>query len=297
MSSRNSIYVVITDFNGWQQTRICLEKLAASSYQNFQTIVVDHGTSGETAEGIAEFPNSIHLVGDPELWWTGSTNLGVRAALEQGADFVMLLNNDCYVGESTLAKLVQHLDGITAGIVAPVQRDASSGEAMVVRASTCFTLGFPTMILPHMRKLPDSGGRLLPTKLIVGGRGAMFPSQVFDRVGLFDEESLPHYGADHDFYLRCRACGVQLFVATDTDVFVDDTRTTTAHDPGAMTWSQFRQSFYDPRSHRNLDALKELFRRYYPVRMLYPVGIFLNVGRYILVYIVRRAARFFRSSG
>jgi len=296
MSAGNSIYVVITDFNGWQQTRTCLQKLNESSCKDFRTIVVDHGTSGETAAGIAEFPSCIHVRGGPEVWWTGATNLGIREALARDATHVMLLNNDCYVGQSTLATLVDHVAAKHDMIVAPVQRDLASGDVFVVRMGTCIPLGFATVVTARMRKLPTSGDRLLRTEIIAGGRGALIPVQVFDRVGLPDEEALPHYYADHDFYLRCRAHGVQLYVATDANVYIDDTRTTIARDPGAMNWAQFRQSFNDRRSHRNLDALKALFSRHYPVRTLYPIGMFLNVSRYSLSYIVRRATRFLRRS-
>lgn len=284
------LYVVVTDFNGWQQTQVCLQRLQQSSFTNYKVIVVDHGTDAATAAGIGDFPACTLLRGNPELWWTGATNLGIREALARGAEYVMLLNNDCYVDESTLATLMHCVAGEDSRIVAPIQRDPATGDVLVARLNTCFLLGFPTVQLPYMRRLPTSGAELLSTALIGGGRGVVIPAPVFDRVGLFDEKALPHYWADHDFYFRCRASGISLFLARNASVAVDDTRSTTARNMGAMTWREFRASLYDTRSHRNVSALKTLFRRYYPLKLLYPLGLTLNLARYSMTYCLQRIA-------
>ena len=288
-----NLYVVTTDFDGWQQTRSCLQNLESSTYTDFATIVVDHGTTDETATGLKAFPACVHLRGAPELWWAGATNLGIRAALDRGASHIMLLNNDCYVDALTLTEVMSKFSEVRMKVVAPVQRDLKSGAVLVARASTCFTLGFPSLMLPNMRSLPATDDSLLPTGLIVGGRGAVIPASVFELVGLFDEKALPHYGADHDFYLRCRAKGVPLYLATRANVSIDGTRTTVATGLGDMTWPQFKASLRDRRSHRNIDALRTLFRRYYPVKLLYPLGLSLNLGRYFTSYIVQRLVSWF----
>lgn len=283
------LYIVIPDFNGWQQTEVCLRRLQQSAYTNFRAIVVDHGTDGKTAAGLHAFPFCIPVRGDPDQWWSGATNLGIREALQRGARQVMLLNNDCFVTEATLASLLGHQREDAVRLVAPVQRDAETGEVLVARAGTCFTLGFPTLVTPGMRRVPAQGSELLSTRLIVGGRGVVIPAAVFDTVGLFDEQALPHYGADHDFFLRCRDKGIPLFVAADASVHIDNTRTTAARNLGELSWRQFRSTLGDIRSHRNIAALRTLFKRYYPVRLLYPVGVFLNLGRYVLDYLAQKA--------
>jgi GT2 family glycosyltransferase len=296
MSDAELLYIVITDFDGWQQTRTCLERLQESSCTNFRVIVVDHGTSPETAKGLSNFEWAIHVRASSNLWWAGATNLGIREALNREARYIMLLNNDCYVNESTLENLLQHVSAGEARVVAPVQRDAATGKILVVRAGTCFLLGFPTVVTPRMRRLLPGDGALLPTRLIIGGRGVLVRADVFAEVGLFDEQALPHYGADHDFFLRCRRRSVSLFIAKDSSVDIDSTRTTQAKDPGTMNWREFKASLRDTRSHRNIDALTTLFRRYYPVRVFFLLGVLLNLGRYFLSYLLQRASRILRRS-
>jgi len=295
--TQSQLYIVITDFDGWQQTETCLRRLEKSTYREFKVIVVDHGTTSETANGLESFRSCIRVAAESDLWWTGATNVGIRSAQELGARHIMLLNNDCYVDQSTIGNLMNHVEEMDWQVVAPLQRNTHSSEIVVARTGTCFALGFPTFVLPFMKNVADSDRDRVATKMIVGGRGVVIPSEVFDRVGLFDEEALPHYGADHDFYMRCRANNVQLSLATNASVEIDETRTTLAKNLGAMSWGQFAASFRDTRSHRNIDTLMTLFKRHYPIRPLFFVGVLLNIFRYFLIYLGSRAMYFLKRSG
>ncbi len=288
MDTEVPIYIVITDFDGWQQTKNCLLALQRSTYENVKVVVVDHGLTDETALGIKEFPACTRIPAESTLWWTGASNVGIRFAIESGSRHVMLLNNDCYVTATTIEHLVEKVADTSKLIVAPLQVSAHSDEVLAGRVTTCFTLGFPTLVLPWMKDVPGKANGLLPTRMIVGGRGVLIPTEVFNVVGLFDEAYLPHYGADHDFYLRCRSADVQLAIAPDITVSIDETRTTVARDLQDMTFRQFLDSFQDIRSHRNFGMLTTLFKRYYPVKGLYFIGVFLNVSRYFFSYLLAR---------
>jgi GT2 family glycosyltransferase len=216
--------------------------------------------------------------------------VGIRWAIEEGARYIMLLNNDCYVAEDAIEQLIERFDGKAEQIIAPLQISAHTGEELAGKVTTCFTLGFPTLVLPWMKGLRDQSDELVSTRLIVGGRGVVIPCTVFDEVGFFDEANLPHYGADHDFYLRCRQAKIELAIAPSAIVSVDETKTTVSKNLQDMTFAQFISSFKDTRSHRNLEMLTTLFKRYYPVKSLYLVGLFLNVSRYFLSYLVARLA-------
>lgn len=283
--------IVIPAFDYWLQTQRCLDSLLAGSHQDIEIIVVDHGLTEDTKQGLIRYPEVIRIRADSSLWWTGATNVGVRAALNRGARLVMLLNSDCYVAYDTVETLLRHHHTAGTAVIAPVQKDAASGVIRPYWATTCFLLGFPTLIPP---KLGDHK-RLAQVKLIMGGRGVLIPGSVFAQVGLFDEEALPHYGADHDFYLRCRRQGVPLLVATDAVVYADDSRTTLAAAYGRMSWKEFAGSLKERRSHRNMRDLTTLFKRHYPIKGLHHVGVALNVLRYFLMYVWHRSTQWLLS--
>lgn len=280
----DKIHIIIPVFGGWKQTKNCLDALRASIYRDLEIIIVDHGNDAEIKEALPKhYPEVLHILGDPKLWWAGATNLGIRVAVARGAKKIMLLNHDCYVEFDTIERIVAHAERAGEAIIAPVQVDFFTKRVIGVSASTCFLLGFPTVVPPGKTKLLGKQ-QLLSTKLILGGRGALISSNIFERFGLFDEVNLPGYYSDHDFYLRCRERGVPLFVATDATVYVDDTRTTLAAKAEDMDFQQFLQTLVVPRSHRNIRDLTALFKLHYPIKGFHHVGVVLNVLRYFALY-------------
>jgi len=128
-------------------------------------------------------------------------------------------------------------------------------------------------------------------RLIMGGRGTLIPVDVFARIGLFDAEHLPHYGADHDFYLRARKVGIGLAIAENAFVDVDNSGTTLAARYAAPNLRAFLATLVARRSHRNLRDLTALFRNHYPVPFLYWLGVLLNTARYSVLYLSHRLFR------
>ena len=279
------IHIIIPVFNGWSQTKVCLDALMASSYRDLEIIVVDHGSTDETKKTLpAQYPEVVHVLGEPTLWWTGATNLGIRTAMDRGADTIMLLNNDCYVTLETIERLITHGQRTRGAIIAPVQRDYLSKQVLCTTATTCYLLGFPTIIPPWGARDHLGKEQFLPTNLILGGRGVVISAEVFKRVGMFDEINLPHYGSDNDFYLRCRSAGIPLFIAANSTVYIDNRTTTMASDLGSKSFPQFLETMRDRRSHRNIQDLTALFKLHYPIKGLHHIGVVLNLLRYLTFY-------------
>src|SRR3990170_3560323 len=103
-------------------------------------------------------------------WKQTEICLNALRASTRGAETIMLLNNDCYVTPETIKRLVSHAKEIDEAIIAPVQRDFFSKRVLCITASTCYLLGFPTFLRLGKNMSVLGEPRLLPTKLIIGGR-------------------------------------------------------------------------------------------------------------------------------
>ena len=284
----DALCVVICDFNGWEETRRCLTALFDSSSTRAHVILVDHGTSSETAEGLARhFPRVEHLRASPNHWWSGATNCGIRRALAEGFEQIMLLNNDCYAHPDMIRRLLDHSHREPHSVIAPVQAEYDTGKILATTSSTCLLLGFTSLGSPHRQAGARIETKLAPTRNIVGGRGVVIWSNIFDQVGLLDEARLPHYGADHDFYLRCRKRGVALKIAMDCKVYVDRQRTSISETLYGNGWAGYRRALSDRKSHRNLQHQIELYRKHYPIKGLHWLGISLFLIRFTAVYWAR----------
>src|SRR5215213_1504724 len=102
------IITVILNTNRRVDTLDCLLSLTQSSYLNSRIIVLDNASSdGSIAAIRSAFPNVQILELTENLGYAGNNNVGIKAALEQGADWVLVLNEDTIVGPDCLAELVR----------------------------------------------------------------------------------------------------------------------------------------------------------------------------------------------
>ena len=289
------LYIIVPVFNGWNYTSRCLAALRASTYRDFHVIVVDHGSTDATKKELPrDFPEALQLFADPRLWWSGATNVGIRFALDRDCQYVMLLNNDCYVAPETIETVMKFAMSSNNAVIAPVQKDLATGRYLAVAPMDNMLLGFPTLPGGNRMTARMRSQGLISSRLITGGRGVVIPRNVFRNVGLLDEEHLPHYYADHDFYFRCRKQGLALLIATTAEVLVDQDQTSIANSRADLSWSGLKETLGSPRSHRNFSYVSALFKKHYPFLRLYGVGIALYYARYFAAYGVVRVLTAFR---
>ncbi len=103
------ISIVVLNWNAAEDTLACLNSLAALTYPNFKVIVVDNGSTDDSLARLrrcnASYPLRLLETGS-NMGFAGGNNYGTRYALEHGADFVLVLNNDTTVAPDLLECLL-----------------------------------------------------------------------------------------------------------------------------------------------------------------------------------------------
>ena len=207
------LYIVIPVFNRWHYTRECLESLRAQTSQDFRTVVVDDGSTDETAAALArDYPEMEVVTGDGNLFWTAGVNAGIRRALALGADRVMTLNNDVVAAPDFVAQMLAAADQHPTAVLGALEFDANSGEAIYggerldFRTNTRYDL---------LEEIPAGRRTGLHPVTYLPGRGLLIPKAVTDKIGLFDEKRLPHYLADFDYTSVARRAGFPVYCNYD----------------------------------------------------------------------------------
>ena len=91
--------------------------------------VVDNASGDGSAELVrAACPGARLIAAEVNRGFAGGNNLALVPALEDGADFVLLLNNDAAVEEATVVRLLASLEAdSTLGLVGPLLLDEHEG--------------------------------------------------------------------------------------------------------------------------------------------------------------------------
>ncbi|MDQ2925175.1 MAG: glycosyltransferase, partial [Acidobacteriota bacterium] len=112
---------VVLNWNGWRETIPCLHSLAAQDYPALRVLVVDNASTDDSVQRIRESFPALELLESPvNGGFASGCNLGTLVALERGAAFVWLLNNDTVAPPDTATKLVAAASGARTGMVGTV---------------------------------------------------------------------------------------------------------------------------------------------------------------------------------
>ncbi len=111
------IYIIIVTYNGLNWIDSCLK-----SCGNYPVIVVDNASTDDTVSFIeTNYPHVILLKQATNLGFGQANNIGIRYALDHGAEHVFLLNQDAYLVEDVLEQLLRFQQSHTDyGILSPI---------------------------------------------------------------------------------------------------------------------------------------------------------------------------------
>ena len=201
--------VCVLNWNGREDTLRCLASLGAA-----RVVVADNGSSDGSVGAIrAAFPDVELVENGANLGFSGGNNAAIRRALEGGADWVVLLNNDAEAEPGMLAALeaaaARHpRAGVLAGkLLYPDGRVQWAGQRV--------GLGLGYSGRPRGHGQPDGFAYSVEgrTDRAVGALMAVSRAAI-ERAGLLDED-LFAYVEDVDWSLRIRAAGFEcVFVPT-----------------------------------------------------------------------------------
>jgi glycosyltransferase involved in cell wall biosynthesis/GT2 family glycosyltransferase len=198
-----SLAVVIPVHNRAAFTRACLDALRRQSVRGFQIIVIDDGSTDGT-EGLIrqEFPEVMLISGDGGLWWSKATNLGIAAALKQGAEFILTLNDDTLPAADFIEHILRSAALRPGALIGACAIDASTDQQVFGGEQ----VHWPTAAHRSLRSSKD-----LVEVSHSPGRGLLIPAATFERVGWFDAIHFPQGTADYDFTHRARRAGARIY--------------------------------------------------------------------------------------
>ena len=205
---RSRMTAVVLNFRTTDDTAIAVASLQASDRPPDEIIVVDNDTDSGCRDALARWGDAVsYRQTGANLGFSGGMNVGIRQALDRGADCVLLVNSDVIVPPDCLDRLeIALATEASNGIVGPLVLSRSSPDVVAsggisynVRTGRMRERGVGTSVSDRMG-LPDVDVDA------VSGCLMLIKREVFDRVGLLDERYF--FGFEEiDFCLRARAAG------------------------------------------------------------------------------------------
>ncbi len=189
------ICLIMLNWNGRQHLEYSIPSVLQTQYSNYEFVVVDNASQdGSVALVQQNYPVIRTIVNQRNLGWSAANNIGVRYAIEHGAEWVVLVNNDILVDPRWLRDAVKAAESDPR--IGLVGFDVF-GEFVKTPRGQFYSA---------QSKYDQTSYK--DTSFIVGC-ALMVKVDVFRKIGLFDEIYFM-YAEEDDFEFRSRSAGYRM---------------------------------------------------------------------------------------
>jgi GT2 family glycosyltransferase len=227
--SQPFIICVILNTNRRADTLECLASLYKSSYPAFKVIVLDnHSTDGSVTAICEAFPETQILELEGNLGYAGNNNVGIEAAIRQGADWVYVLNEDTISDPDCLDELVRAGESDPKiGIVGPMVYHHN--EPTTIQSAGGMLGKYWQSQHLYENELDQGQFQSMHPVMWISGCAMLVRKAVIEQVGLLDTNFFIYWD-ETEWCIRALEHGWQIF-----------------HVPEAKIWHKGVQRNYQPK--------------------------------------------------
>lgn len=218
-----TVFVIIVTYNGARWIDKNIPSLLQSGFP-VHIIVVDNKSTDNSVQLLQKYPEVEIIQSETNLGFGKANNIGMKRALEMGADYLFLLNQDAWVFHDTIGSLVSKMENnVQFGLISPMHYVANGID---------FDHSFATY---YSRKTGEANG--VAQVPFVNAAAWMLSRACVEKVGYF-EPLFGHYGEDRNY---CdRVLHHKFFIGIDPDSKIVHDRVITRNFNKDVTQSKYK---------------------------------------------------------
>ncbi len=231
------ISVILLNWNNAPDTLECLASLYASDDTNYSVLVADNGSTDDSLSQIHQaYPQTTLIRNGENLGFAEGNNRAIRHAMQTGAHYIFLLNNDTVIAKNSLSLLrraaVQHPDTCLGPKIYYYDQPSTiwygGGEWDPKTANINLT--------ERLVEEKDSNQQMKPTEFICGC--ALFaPVSLIEKTGLMEPRFFLNW-EEVDWSFRMRKLGFKTLYLPEAKVWHKISRSFVGGKRGPM-WNYF----------------------------------------------------------
>lgn len=118
--SGGRVTAVVLNWCNEHDTKACIDSLATQDYAWLSILIVDNASPDGSGPRLhARYPDATYLQTDRNYGYSGGNNRGIKLAVDGGAEYVLVVNNDTVLQPSCVSQLVTAMRGAETAAVGP----------------------------------------------------------------------------------------------------------------------------------------------------------------------------------
>lgn len=252
-----SVFAVVLNYNGFSDTKDCVESLLLSNIK-LKIIIVDNNSNDDSFKKLSELFEVVDFISSKiNLGYAGGMNLGIRYSLDHNADYIILVNQDVVVTSNFFVPIKNKFDlDPQIGIISSKVLYKENNN-VIYCAGGRISESLCTGVAEYQGKPADKFANNDREISLAEGCFLVVKSEVFNKVGLLNEKYFM-YIEDVEFSERVRKY-YKIIYASDSIIY---------HKSGAgKSWSQFTPlyNYYYTRNRLWHYNSKNIYRKIYVI--------------------------------
>jgi len=203
------VSIIIVNWNGINDSIECLESLKKLTYKNYKIILIDNGSIDNQADKlIKRFPYVKLIKNIVNTGFCFANNQGIKFALKNKADYILLLNNDTTVASNFLDILIDYAEKhSTVGILSPKINYYYNPDTVWAMGGKMYKFLGIGINIGKGHKSTQYTNIIEPD--FASGCALLVRHEVITRVGMLDLKYFAYY-EDADFCYRAKKIGYKI---------------------------------------------------------------------------------------
>ena len=264
---KEKIAIILVNYNGLEDSIECVKSVYGSNnVKDISIIFVDNGSQNDESKLIKEyFPEIIAIRSEANNGFSAGNNIGIRYALEENYEYILILNNDTIIDRNMIATLKEWC--FSDAISVPKMLYYSQPDTIWYGGGE---INLRTGNAKHTNmNYCDSGNNKEKKVTFASGCCMMIKADIFRKIGVF-EENFFMYCEDTEFCIRLAQNEIKINYVPRAKLWHKVSRSTGGSDSPFSTYYMTRNRLNYVKKYRSYFSITayplSLFSRY--VRMI-----------------------------
>lgn len=241
------IYIVVPTYNRVDTCNAFIKYLQSQTYQDYYLVLVDHG---KTKTGISG--EKITVIESDVNGWARAINIGLNHILSldnvKDDDLILIINDDVILPNDYFENIIRSTQEKPNSILGTCCIDKNTN--LTLRVAIKLNKFKAKHIYLYQNIDVDTIEKDYIESDVLTGKGTIIPVSILKKIGVYYEEMLPHYKADHELIWRAKQMGYPVFASTKMRLFtLSDQKTANGKESFIQT---VKFLFFDMRSTINV---------------------------------------------